>query len=208
MSLAAVLPAIQGALAEAGLDGWLLYEFNGQNPVAASVLALGTHVSRRAFAWIPAVGTPVAVQHAIERHIWRSWPAAWERRVYSGWAELEATLASLVGGRTIAMEYSPGNAVPYIDRVPAGVLEMVRAAGATVRGSDVLVTRFAAALDPDALAGHVRAAEAIAAVADAAMRRAGDAARAGAPITEHTLQQWITGEFAARGLAWTNDPIV
>jgi Xaa-Pro aminopeptidase len=208
MTLAARLPALQQTLREAGLDGWLLYEWQGQNPVANALLQLGSHVTRRAFAWIPADGTPVALAHAIERHLWRRWPAEWETRVYSGWAELEATLASLVGGRTVAMEYSPGNAVPYVDRIPAGVLEMVRAAGATVTSSAALVTRFAAALDDDALAGHARAAEAIAAIADAAMRRAAAHAHAGTPLTEFALQQWILGEFVARGLETEHAPII
>lgn len=206
--LAATLPAIQAALRAAGLDGWLLYEFQGQNPIAASFLGLGSHVSRRAFAFIPADGTPVAVQHAIERHLWRTWPDAWERRIYSGWAELEATLATLVAGRAIAMETSPGNAVPYIDRVPGGVLEMVRAAGAGVHTSAALVTAFAAALDDDALASHVRAAQAIAAIADDAMRHAAAQARAGTPITEFALQRRIVQEFAARGLETEHAPIV
>lgn len=207
-ALAATLPAIRAALRAAGLDGWLLYEFQGQNPVAASFLGLGTHVTRRAFAWIPAEGTPVAVQHAIERHIWRSWPADWERRTYSGWAELEATLAALVGGRAIAMETSPGNAVPYIDRVPGGVLEMVRGTGATVHTSAALVTAFAAALDEAALASHVRAAQAIAAIADAALRHAAAQARAGTPVTEFALQQRILRDFAAHDLETEHAPIV
>ncbi len=208
MTLAARLPAIQQALRDAGLDGWLLYEWQGQNPVANALLRLGAHVTRRAFAWIPADGTPVAIAHAIERHLWTRWPAEWETRVYSGWGELEATLASLVGGRAIAMEYSAGNAVPYVDRVPAGVLDMVRAAGATVATSAALVTRFAAVLDEAALAGHERAAAAIAGIADAAMRRAAAHAHAGTPLTEFALQQWILGEFAARGLETENAPIV
>ena len=208
MALADSLDAVQAALRAAGLDGWLLYEFQGQNPIANGLLGLGAHVSRRAFAFVPAEGTPVAVQHAIETHLWRAWPAHWTRTTYSGWVELEATLAALVRGRTIAMETSPGNAVPYVDRVPAGVLELVRAAGDTVHTSAALVTRFVAALDDDALASHARAAEAIAAIADEALRHAGAMAHAGTPVTEFDLQQRVLAAFRACGLETEHAPIV
>ena len=32
------LPNIQRALTEAGVDGWLLYDFRGLNPIAAGIL--------------------------------------------------------------------------------------------------------------------------------------------------------------------------
>jgi hypothetical protein len=88
-------------------------------------------VTRRVFAWVPREGAPTAITHAIEQGPWARWPAAWPRVVYSGWVELEQAVGALVGGRRIAMEYSPGDAVPYVDRVPAGVVEMVRTLGAT-----------------------------------------------------------------------------
>ena len=46
------------------------------------------------------------------------------------------------GKKRVAKEYSPGDAVPYLDRIPAGVLEMVRATGAEVVSSGELVSRF------------------------------------------------------------------
>jgi Xaa-Pro aminopeptidase len=106
------------------------------------------------------------------------------------------------------MEYSPGDAVPYLDRVPAGVLEMVRDAGATVVSSADLVTRFYAVWTPDQLASHLRAAEIVARIAREAMRSAGAAARSGSPVTEHALQQSILAEFGANGLSTDHGPIV
>ena len=125
------LPAMQRALVEARLDGWLVYDFQGANPIAAGVLGLEGFVTRRIFVWIPASGVPTAVGHAIEPGPWRTWPAEWEKTSYSSWRSLESQLAELVGGKRIAMEYSAGDAVPYLDRVPAGVIEMIRAARAT-----------------------------------------------------------------------------
>jgi Xaa-Pro aminopeptidase len=202
------LPALQAALAEAGLDGWLLYDFRGTNPIASGVLGLqGGFVTRRVFGYIPREGTPVAVTHAIEQGPWRDWPAAWRREIYSSWRTLEATLASIVGGRRVAMEYSPGDAVPYVDRVPAGVLDMVRAAGATVVSSAELVTRFYAVWGSAEIASHRRAAEVIAAIAHEAFVHAGSCA-SGTSTTEYALQQWILERFERAGLVPEHGPIV
>ena len=161
----ATLPAIQAALAAAGVDGWLLYDFRGLNPIARAMVGLEGMGSRRIFAWVPVQGTPVGLSHAIEQLGWARWPAAWERRVYAAWKTLEADVASLVKGKRIAMEYSPGDAVPVVDRIPAGVLEMVRASGATVVTSADLVSRFFAVWTDAQKASHLRAAEVIARVA-------------------------------------------
>ena len=204
----ATLPELQRALAEAGLDGWLLFDFHGANPVAGGVLALDGMVTRRVFAYVPREGAPTAVTHAIEQGPWRRWPAEWRRERYSSWRTLEALLGSLVGGKRVAMEYSPGDAVPYLDRVPAGVLEMVRAAGAEVVSSADLVTRFYAVWDAGHRAAHERVAEQVAAVGRAAIERAGAEASAGRPVDEYALQQWILERFAAAGLDADHPPIV
>src|SRR4029078_11800052 len=98
--------------------------------------------TRRFFVYIPRSGTPVAITHAIEQGPWVDWPKQWRKEKYSSWRRLESLLASLVKGKKLAMEYSPGDAVPYLDRVPAGVIEMVRNAGAEEMTSAELVTRF------------------------------------------------------------------
>ncbi len=204
----ATLPQIQAALAEAGLDGWLLFDFHGVNPIAAGLLDLEGMVSRRVFAFVPREGAPQAITHAIEQGPWVRWPAEWPRHVYSSWRALEEQLKALVGGRRVAMEYSPRDAVPYLDRVPAGVLEMVRAAGAEVVTSAELVSRFYAVWTAPQLASHQRAAEVIAEIAHAAMREAGARARSGAPATEYGIQQMILDAIASRGLITDHPPIV
>ena len=62
------LPAIQAALAEMRLDGWLLFDFHGLNPVASGVLRLEGMLTRRVFALIPREGTPIANSHNIEKY--------------------------------------------------------------------------------------------------------------------------------------------
>ena len=203
------LPTLQRALAEAELDGWLLYDFQGNNPIANGLLALEGFVSRRVFVFVPREGVPRALGHAIEDGPWRHWPAAWPRATYSAWRELEARLADMVRGKRVAMEYSSGDAVPYLDRVPAGVLEMVRAAGATaIVSSGALVTRFYAAWTDAHLASHMRSAELIAAIARDAFALAGERAGTREPATEYELMLWIRERFDRAGLVTDHGPSV
>jgi len=208
MLSATELGGIRRAIADAGVDGWLLYDFRGINPIAASIAGISGMVSRRYFCYIPREGNPVAITHAIEQGPWEAWPAEWPKHVYSGWRELESALAGVVKGKRVAMEYSPGDAVPYLDRIPAGVIEMVRAAGAEVVTSADLVTRIYAVWTPENLASHKRAAEHLARIARNAMALAGERARSGNPMREFELALLIRQEFAEAKLLTDHGPNV
>ena len=202
------LPAIQSALERAGLDGWLLYDFHGLNPVAVGMLELPGMTTRRFFVYIPRRGAPVAVTHAIEQGPWAGWPSKWTREKYSSWRTLETLLGNLIKGKRVAMEYSPGDAVPYLDRIPAGVIEMVRTAGATVVSSAELVSSFYAVWSDVQRASHERAARAVSIIGQEAIRLAGSRADSASPMTEHALQRWIRERFDGGGLETDHGPIV
>ena len=209
MLTAKSLSSIQSAIRDAGVDGWLIFDFHGINPIARGMLPLEGMTTRRLFAFVPREGPPVAISHAIEQGPWKHWPKEWKNVEYSGWRSLESTLAEVVGGKRVAMEYSAGDAVPYLDRVPAGVIEMVRAAGATVETSADLVTRFYAVWSDEQRASHERAAEIIAGIAREAMKIAGERAGSATPIGELELKQWILDQFSAAKLeAPDHGPIV
>jgi Xaa-Pro dipeptidase len=203
-----LLPDIQSALADAGIDGWLLYDFRGLNPIAAGLMRLDGMTTRRAFAYVPTRGTPVAITHAIEQAPWKHWPSAWTKEIYASWTSLEGLLAKHVAGKRVAMEYSAGDAVPYLDRVPAGVIEMVREAGATVVSSGELVSRFYATWNAENVASHLRAAETIATIAKNAMTLAGERSRGKEPLAEHELMGWILDSFRKHGLTTDHGPNV
>jgi len=197
------LPEIQAAIQAMGVDGWLLFDFRGTNPIASAMLGLEGFVTRRCFGYVPARGVPIALTHAIEQQPWQRWPAEWRREIYSGWRALEEMLARHVGGKRVAMEYSPGDAIPYLDRIPAGVIEMVRAAGATVSTSADLVSRFYAQWTPAQIASHRRSAQALAEIARNAFSLAG-----AQTLTEFELAQWIRDAFQRAGLVTDHGPIV
>lgn len=191
-------------LAGMGADAWLLYEFRGVNPVARRVLGLGGMGSRRLFASLERVGEPVAVAHKIELQGLEGFPG----RVvpYARWQELHAALVPLVRGRTIAMEISVDDAVPYLDRVPWGVVELIKRLGGKVVSSAPLVTRFAAAWSAAEEADHRFAAEVLAEVAQEELARA--VCEGGKGLTESALQGRVVASLNARGVVFDHPPIV
>lgn len=189
---------VQSSLRDLDLDGWLLYEFHHINPIPVALLGLGK-TTRRAFVLVPVEGEPVAMIHAIEASSWRHWPYA--RRVYSGWREMEEQLAALVDGcERVAMEVSPGAAVPTLDYVPAGVAGLLLDRGIQIASSGDLVSEFHSVVSEERMEEHRRAAEIVRDVARAAFERAADAIRGGEPTTEGALSEWIVSELASAGL--------
>jgi Xaa-Pro dipeptidase len=189
---------VQSALREHELDGWLLYEFHHINPIAVSLLGLGK-TTRRAFVLIPAEGEPVAMIHAIEASSWRHWPFA--KRTYSGWRDMEEQLEALVKGHErLAMEVSPGAAVPTLDYVPAGIAGVLLGHGVELTSSGDLVSEFHSVLSEDQLRDHRKAAEVVRDVARRAFERAAQAIRDGAPTSEGSLSKWIVSSLAEEGL--------
>jgi Xaa-Pro dipeptidase len=197
---------IQEELRAHGVDGWLLYNFKGNNAVAGNLLGLPA-LTRRYFVWIPTGGRPVAVTHRIEQQPWTGWIG--DNWPYSSWRELESRLAQLLPGNPrVAMEYAPEDAVPYVDTVPAGVIEMIRATGARPVTSGDLVSAFYARWSDEGLRGHRRAAVHVYEVAHQAFRRIAAAVREGRGVGEWEVRQWIMGEFARRGITVGGDAIV
>lgn len=206
------IPALQRALAESKLDGWLLYDFHGQNPTAVSALDLAGHMlTRRWFYLVPRAGEPVALVHQIElgsfpRHV----PGA--RRGYSSWQSLRGELSTLLGGlgprARVAMEYCPEGAIPYLSRVDGGTLELVRGYGVEVVSSAELVQRFLCRWDDAQVESHRRALAAIDAAKDEAFQRIGAAQRQGERILETDVQRFLMERFAAADLETDHPPIV
>ena len=203
------LSAIQHALREDGLDGWLLYDFHGSNPIARRVAGLAGSrklTTRRWYYLIPASGEPRALVHGIERDSLAHLPGG--RRIYAGRTELEAGLDFLVRGmRRIAMEYSPACAIPYVSRVDAGTVERVRSAGADIVSSGDLVQRFEAVWDAAALASHRTASRHLHSIKDRTFELIADRVGGGS-LTEYAVQQVMTEWFADAGLITDCPPVV
>jgi Xaa-Pro dipeptidase len=195
---------LRAGLAACGADGWLLFDFQGHNPVAHRFLALGGLGSRRIFALLVPDQEPVAVAHKIELQPVADFPG----RVipYARWEELHAALKGLVAGKTVAMEISSRDAVPYLDRVPYGVVDLIQSLGGKVVSSAPLVTQFAARWTEDEAARHIEAAEVLAWIAKEALEFA--VTRGGKGLTEVALQQRVIATMEKEGLVPDHPPIV
>ncbi|MFQ3591834.1 MAG: M24 family metallopeptidase [Gemmataceae bacterium] len=203
------LSAVQAALREDGLDGWLLYDFRGLNVLARRVLRFpaDAHASRRWFYFIPAHGEPRKLVHRIESAQLDAYPGG--KTVYLRWQELEAGVAGLVAGaKRVAMEYVPRNANPYVSRVDAGTVELVRSFGVEVVPSGDLIQRFEACWDDEQWAMHQEAARHTASAYTAAWSFIAQRIRAGIRTHEMDVQQVILDHFKANGLITDHAPIV
>jgi Xaa-Pro aminopeptidase len=183
----------------------LLFDFRGVNPIAARVLDVHGMSTRRYFVLLPRSGPPVAVAHRIELQAFDGFPGA--VHPYAAWRELHALLAPLVAGKTLALEVSPLDAVPYLDRVPHGVVQLLESFGARVVSSAPLVTRFAARWSAGELAGHRRAAEALAEIARETLTWAGGALARGEEVRETGLQRRVLEAFVRAGLVTDHPPL-
>lgn len=202
--------AVQRALRADGLDGWLLYDFHGSNPIAAGLAGLtgGAHMTtRRWYYLIPASGEPRGLVHAIERHNLDALQGA--KTVYAGRDQLESGLTELLAGmKRIAMEYSPKCAIPYLSRLDAGTAEAIRARGVEILSSGDLVQQFEAAWTPAQLASHRAASELLYRIKDRAFEAAAAAVRDGTALSEYDLQQQMVGWFGEAGLVSDSAPVV
>lgn len=203
------LSAVRRSLAEFGLDGWLLYDFRGSNVLARRVLGLeGRPVgSRRFFYFIPATGEPRKLVHRIEAGALDDLPG--EKSIYLPWQQLEAGVATLVQGcRRIAMEYAPRVSNPYVSKVDAGVIELVRTTGVEVVSSGDLVQQFEATWDDDQWAMHREADGFTRSAFDLAFGLIADRVRGGGTIRETEVQSAIMDHFHRDGLTTYSPPIV
>jgi Xaa-Pro aminopeptidase len=196
------IEAVQQALRDEGVDAWLLYDFHGSNPIATRGAGLdrsGKLATRRWYYLIPAEGAPRGLVHAIERHNLDELPG--EKRPYSGRQQLDAGLRDLLAGlKRVAMEYSPGNNIPYLSRVDAGTVESVRQSGIEVVSSGDLVQRFEAIWTDAVYQTHVSASERLYEVKDRAFELIRERMRSGAQLNEYEVQQRMVGWFAELGL--------
>ena len=202
------IPAVQQALKKDGLDGWLLYDFHGSNPIARRLTDLTSSSklsTRRWYYLVPSEGAPRGLVHAIERHNLDALPG--EKQPYAGREQLAAGLKNLLQGmKRVAMEYSPGNAIPYVSRVDAGTVEAVRELGVDVVSSGDLIQRFEAVWSEEALATHRAASERLYRIKDRAFELIRD--RAGQGLNEYEVQQVMVQWFADEGLVSESAPCV
>ena len=204
--MSADINAIQSDLRAAKLDGWLFYDFRGRDPIAQNILRLPPGMrTRRWYYFVPAKGTPRKLVHKIETESLAALPG--ETLFYAGQEELRKNLGKLLGrAKTVAMQYSPKNAIPYVAMVDAGTVELVRSTGVKVVSSADLVQKYEACWSPAQLESHLAAGAVIDRVVREAFQLAAQNVREKKTFTEYDLKQWILKEFDAAGIVLDQGP--
>jgi Xaa-Pro dipeptidase len=209
------LDAIQSALRESAIDGWLFYDHHHRDPIAARILSLDpkAHITRRWYYFIPATGEPRKLVHRIEQARLDALPGS--KTQYSSWQELHSGLESLLKNqKKIAMQYSPNNDIMYVSMVDAGTVEFLRGLGKEIVTSADLVSKFEAVLTADQIATHAAAQRAIDLILVGAwaeiarcLRPPSGVDRPGG-LTEYDMVLWLQEAMRREGLVWENGPDV
>ena len=197
---------IQAALRAAKLDGWLFYDFRHSDPLAYRILKLDEKMfaSRRWFYYIPASGEPVKIVQSIEQFKLDALPG--KKLIFRGWQELNARLKETLGAaakeskKRIAMQYSPMNDIPYISRVDAGTIELVRSFGIEPVSSGELVQQFEAVFSPDQHEMHVEASDKMHRIIQEAFAEIAKRIRADQPTTEWDIAQFMLRRYKEEGM--------
>jgi Xaa-Pro dipeptidase len=203
------LAEISGALKAARLDGWLFYDFRLSDPLAYRILEVpsGGTTTRRWFCYVPAAGAPMAIVSAVEAH--RLDALAARKVVYRSYDEMTRALGDVLNSaRRIAMNYSPGAAIPYVSRVDGGTLELIRGFGVEIVSAADLIQRFEASLTPAQMESHHRAAVALRAVVDETFADMAARVEARKTVSECSVQAFVMERIAAHGLQTHEPPIV
>jgi len=204
------LQAVQSAVREQGVDGWLLCEFRGSNVLAQRIVGIPPEKSgsRRWAYFIPATGEPRKLVHRIEPGALDHLPGQ-DKTVYLRWQEYEAGLKHLIGSaQKVAMEYAPRNCNPYVAKVDAGTVELIRSFGVEVVSSGDLIQAFEATWDPEQERMHFEAAKKTDVAYDVAWKFIADSVRKNGQVTERAVQARIMAYFEAEGLTTYSPPIV
>jgi len=204
------LPAVQKAISEQGFDGWLMCDFRGNNILAQRIIGLPADKmsSRRWAYFVPAKGEPRKLVHRIESTALDHLPGS-DKTVYLPWQQYEAGMKHLVGNaKKVAMEYSPRNALPYVAKVDAGTVELVRSFGAEILSSGDLIQAFEATWDDEQEKTHFDAAKLTDAAYGVAWKFLADEVRKKGSVTERAVQQKIMAYFESVGMTTYSPPIV
>ena len=190
------------------IDGWLLYDFHESNPLALSVMQIPPEVlmTRRCFYFIPAEGSPQKIVHKIESHNLDHLPG--EKKVYFSWKEMHHLLEETIHEvKTVAMEYSPNQAIPTVSVIDGGLIDLIRGFGAQVVSSAPFLQNFTCLWTDEQYRLHKEAADVLEKAVTGAWEMIEMHVTQDKPINEYQVQQFILEQFKKEGCITEGDPI-
>ena len=199
------LGSAQRYLRDHSLDAWLLYDFDGMNPIFWEVVGTKVHTTRPCTLFIPANGTPTFLVHQVDAGKFIEFQT--NVIAYLGRADMQHKMGDLLQvGKKVAMEYSPLGALPVISRVDAGTIEFIRSLGVTVVSSADIIQATLARLDATQMATHIAAARKLNNVVHEAFALIAKKVPVG--VTEYDVCDFIRRRFSEEGLYTDSGPVV
>ncbi len=194
------LEAVQGILAVQRLDGWLLYDNQGQNRIAVELVNPAGRVSRRWFYLIPAKGQPIALVHKAEVANFDQVPG---RKIeYTGHRDLKSGLRKMLKGvKRVSMEYAPKSTIPSLSKVDAGTVRLVTSVGVKIQSSAQLVQFTKSLWGPLGRIAHYVAVHHLTKLREGALQFVANKVKSGSRVTEYDVQQFIARGYKIRGIA-------
>ena len=205
MPVEEVIGRAQEYMSGQDLEGWLVYDYRGMNPILWETLGPVSDVTRPCWLWVPIKGEPSLLVSYVDQGRFRQVGIA--TTLFVGRADMVARLTHLLSGsRRVAMEYSPNGELPRVSKVDAGTLEMVKGLGVEVLSSANLVQYATQRWSDEQLQSHQAAAEKLDRVVQDAFRFIGETLTS--RPTEFQVAEFIRRRFAEEGLEVSDGPIV
>lgn len=202
------LDKVQKWLQEKHWDGWLLYDFRKTNDLTCRFLDIHAEkmLTRRFFYWIPSQGIPIKIVHQIEQDVLKHLPG--NTQTYASWESLHSNLSLILQKKhLVAMEFSPLNAIPYISKVDAGTIDLVRSFGVEVVSSGDLLQHFTSIWTEEQLKTHKEAADTIERALAKAWKWIATCLQHNKNVSERDIQQLLLEEFDREGCLCEDPPI-
>jgi Xaa-Pro dipeptidase len=191
------------------VDAWLFYDFRGSNDLALSILDVPKerHLTRRFYYFLPKEGSPIKIVNAIEAGNLDHLPG--EKLTYSSHASLTENLEKILRNiNSVAMEYSPNNAIPYVSKVDAGTIEQIKSFGLEIKSSADLISMLDAVWSDEQREENKPVAESLYKIVKEAFEFINQQTINNKNITEFDVQNFIMNKFEQKGYFTDHPPVV
>ena len=205
MSIQEVIEQAQEYMGEHAVNGWLLYDYRGLNPIFADTVGSVGHVTRPVWLWIPVSGIPRLLLSFVDQS--RFDHLDLDTTLFINRRDMIDKLRNDFGisGR-VAMEYTPEGALPRVSNVDGGTLELVKSLGVKIVPSADLLQYATQRWNAEQFESHVYAAEKLSVIVQEAFRYIGDSIDSG--VTEYEVKEFINNRFLEEGMIVTDGPAV
>jgi len=204
-SILEVIAQAQEYMQENEIDGWLLYDYRGMNPIFSDTVGYIPNITRPCWLWIPASSDPKLIVSFVDQNRFEHLGIKAEYWVSRD--QMINTLKShLPQQGKVAMEYSPMGVLPRVTKIDGGTLELVKSLGVEVVTSANLIQYATQRWSEAELNSHLKASEILTSTVKEAFNFIGE--NIGSDITEFEVAEFIRDRFIKRKLKTPDGPVV